>query len=275
MSNSIAEPHAAFAFSLFQFLAFSTHGLHGGHQGRDVNADQRAFAGPALDFQVEIGAVQDVQALAHVAQSDAFDVHMRHFLFGDTHAVVFNFDVQPAVMRGGPQLNFSAAELGRKTVLQTILHNWLEEHAGDKGLEGLFAELLDDFEIVSAKAGHLDVQVIVDELQFFAERDEGLMLTEEPPQNIAQFQNHAARRIRINADQRRNGVERIEQKVRIDLAGERVHSGFQQKLLMTLEVHLDARVVPDFQRGSDRHQRRNHYQPQPPVPVGIDRKEPL
>src|SRR6266403_2795487 len=253
MSNSIAEPHAAFAFSLFQFLAFSTHGLHGGHQGRDVNADQRAFAGPALDFQVEIGAVQDVQALAHVAQSDAFDVHMRHFLFGDTHAVVFNFDVQPAVTRGGPQLDVSAAALGRKTVLQTIRHTRLEEHAGDKSFERFFAELLDDFEIVAAEAGHFDVQVIVDELELFAERHKRLMLAKEAPQNIAQLQDHAAGRIRINAEQRRNGVKRIDEKVRIDLAGERVHSGFPQKLLMAFEVHLDARVVPYFQRGSDRH----------------------
>src|SRR5712664_3135165 len=229
----------------------STHRLHGGHKSGYVNADHRAFAGPALDLQIEIGSVEHVQPLAHVAQSDAFDIHVRHLLFGNAHAVVFNFNMQPAVTRCRSQLNFSAAELGRKTVFQTILHNRLEEHAGDKGLEGLFAELLDDFEIVAAEAGHFDVQIIVDELQFFAERHEGLMLAEEPSQNIAEFEHHAARGIRINADKRRNGVERIEQKVRIDLAGERVHSGLQQELLVPLEVHLDARVVPYFQRGSD------------------------
>src|SRR6266404_7483274 len=180
----------------------STHGLHRGHQRGNVNANHRAFAWPALDLQIEIGSVEHVQPLADVAQSDAFDVHVRHLLFGNAHAVVFNFNMQPAVTRCRSQLNFSAAELGRKTVFQTILHNRLEEHAGDKGLEGLFAELLDDFEIVAAEAGHFDVQVIVDELQFFAERHEGLMLAEEPPQNIAEFQDHAARGIRINADQR-------------------------------------------------------------------------
>ena len=64
--------------------------------------------------------------------------------------------------------------------------------------------------------------------------------------------------IGIEANQRRNGIQRVEQEVRIDLAGERVHARLQQQLLVLLEIHLDARVVPDFQRRRDGHHRGEH-----------------
>src|SRR3977135_309831 len=74
----------------------STHRLHGGYQRRNVNPDHRAFSRPALDLQIEIGSIQHMQPLAHVAQPDALHVNVRHLLFGDAHAVVFNFNMQPS-----------------------------------------------------------------------------------------------------------------------------------------------------------------------------------
>ena len=76
-----------------------------------------------------------------------------------------------------------------------------------------------------------------------------------------------ARQVRIVANQRRNGIERIEQEMRIDLAGERVHARLEQQLLVLLEVHLDARVVPNLDgHGHGHHRRQQHQRNRPPVP---------
>src|SRR5580700_11074431 len=81
---------------------------------------------------MKIGAVEDTEAFADVAQADALDIDVRHFFFGDTHAVVFDFDAQAAVAVCSAQLNFSAVELGRQAVFQAIFDDGLEKHAGTK-----------------------------------------------------------------------------------------------------------------------------------------------
>jgi hypothetical protein len=65
--------------SLFQFLFCLPDGLRCGDQRWNIDADHRAFARTALDVQMKIRAIQDVQPLADVAQPDAFDIHMGHF----------------------------------------------------------------------------------------------------------------------------------------------------------------------------------------------------
>ena len=54
------------------------------------------------------------------------------------------------------------------------------------------------------------------------------MLPQQPPEDVTELENNNARHIRIEADERRHGVQRVEQKVRIDLAGERVHARLQE-----------------------------------------------
>src|SRR5580704_6801007 len=146
----------------------SSHGLHSGDQFWNVNFDERALAGAALDLQMKVGAVEDAEAFADVAQADALDIDVRHFFFGDTHAVVFDFYAQAAVAICGAQLDFSAVELGREAVFQAIFDDGLEKHAGNEGFEGFFVNLLDNIEVVAAEAGHFDIEIVVDEFEFFA-----------------------------------------------------------------------------------------------------------
>src|ERR1700730_8336089 len=58
--------------------------------------------------------------------------------------------------------------------------------------------------------------------------------------------------------------------MRIDLAGERVHTGLEEQLLVALEIHFDASVVPDFQRRGDGHERGDDGESEPPVELRVD-----
>src|SRR6267142_7215303 len=160
-------------------------------------------------------------------------------------------------------------------MLQTIFHHRLQQHAWYKGFQRFVVDLLDNFQIVFAEPRHFDVQVVVDKLQFFFERYKRFVLAQQPPQDIAELEHYATGGVGIEADQRRNGIQRVEQKVWIDLTGQRVHARFLQQLLVPLEVHLDASVVPDLQRRGHRHQRGNYRQAQPPIPMLVDGKQPF
>ena len=216
---------------------------------------------------MEIGAVEDAEALADVAEADAFDVDVGHFLFGDADAVVFDFDVQAAVAIGGAKLDFSAVEFGSEAVFEAIFDDGLQKHAGDEGFERFIVDVLDDVEVVAAEAGDLDIEIVVDEFELFAQRHKRFVLAEQTAENVAELEHHAASVIGIEADERGDGVQRIEKKVRIDLAGERVHARFEQELLVALEVHLDARVVPDFQRSGHGHERGDDRQCRATSPI--------
>ncbi len=220
--------------------------MEGGDQFGDIDFDEGALAGAAFDLEMEIGAIEDAEALADVAEADAFDVHVGHFFFGDADAVVFYFDVQAAAAIGGAELNFAAVELGSEAVFETILYDGLEKHAGDEGFEGFVVNLLDDVEVVAAEAGDFDIEIVVDKFDLFAERDESFVLAEEAAEDVTELEDYTASVVGIETNEGGDGVERVEKEMRIDLAGEGVHAGFQEELLVALEVHLNAGVVPNF-----------------------------
>src|SRR6476646_3669548 len=224
---------------------------------------------------MKIRAIEHAQALADVAEADTLDVDVGHFLFRDTHAVVLDFDVQPSVAVCCAKLNFAAVELWSESVFQAILDDGLQKHARNEGFKRFFIDVFDDVQIIAPEPGHLDVEIVVDKLELLAQRNECFVLTQQPPQNIAELEYHAARVVGIEADERGNRVEGVEKEVRVDLPGKRVHARFQEKLLVPLEVHLDARVVPDFKRRGNGHERGNHRQYQPPVPLRMNREKPF
>ena len=153
-------------------------------------------------------------------------------------------------------------------MLDGVLHDRLQQHAGHKGLERALVHVLEDLQIVAAEASHFDVQIIVDKTELFVERHEGLVLAQQAAKDIAQLQDDDARQVGIIANQRRDRIERVEQEMRIDLAGERVHARLQQQLLVLLEIHLDARVVPDLDGNGDGHHRSQQEQRDGPASCG-------
>ena len=78
----------------------------------DVDADDSSLPWFTFNIEVEVGTVEDAEAFADVAEADTFDVDVGHFFFGDADSVVFDLDVQAAIVIGGAQLDFAAVEFG-------------------------------------------------------------------------------------------------------------------------------------------------------------------
>jgi hypothetical protein len=253
----------------------SAYRLHGGDQFWNVDFDEGALAGAAFDLKVKIGAVEDAEAFADVAEADTFDINVGHFFFGDADAVVFDFDVEAAVAVGGAELDFSAVEFGSEAVLEAIFDHGLQEHAGDESFESFFVDVFDDVEVVAAEAGDFDIEIVVDEFELFAQGHKGFVLAQEAAKDVAELEDDFAGVIGVEANERGDGIERVEKEVGIDLAGEGIHAGFEQELLVALKIHLDARVVPDFERCGDGHERGDDGQDEPPVPLGVNGEEPV
>src|SRR6266550_3236709 len=102
-------------------------------------------------------------------------------------------------------------------MFQGVFDDGLQEHAGNECFERVFHDLLMNLKIVSAESRDLDVEVVIDKIKFLLQRHKRFMLAQQAAQNIAQLDDDAASRVWIVSNQRRNGIERIEQKMRIDL----------------------------------------------------------
>src|SRR6516162_6074131 len=162
------------------------------HQFRHVDLDPGSLPLVTVDIQVEVRAIQQAQALANVAQPDSFDIYVRHFFFRDSHAVIFDLDMQPAIAVGSPEINPTAFQFRGQPVLQAVLDNGLKQHAGDKGIERMVIDLFHDLEVVLAEAGDLNVEIIIDKRELLAQGHKSLVLPKKPPQNVAQLQHDAA-----------------------------------------------------------------------------------
>src|ERR1019366_8330518 len=81
------------------------------------------------------------------------------------------------------------------------------------------------------------------------------MFAQQAAEHFGNFHYHDTRLIGIGANERGNRVERVEQEVRIDLAGERREARFHQQARLFFELLFVARVVPDFQRDGDGEER--------------------
>ncbi len=61
-------------------------------------------------------------------------------------------------------------------MLDRVFHDRLEEHGRNDHLQAGGIKLLDDAQLVAAKADDLDVEIIVDELELLAQLDEAVGL---------------------------------------------------------------------------------------------------
>src|ERR1700680_3182169 len=137
----------------------------------------------------------------HVADADSIAKNLRHTVLRNPHAIVFDFDDQARIARRGTNRNLASANFSGKPVLQGVLDNGLQKHAGNKSVERGLLDLLVNPKIVSTETCDLDIEIIIDEVEFLLQRHKGLMLSQQSPQNIAQFDDHAASGVRIVANQ--------------------------------------------------------------------------
>src|SRR5580698_936413 len=217
-----------------------------GSEFGNLDPDLRALAFLAANIHFELVAVEKPQTLVDVADPDTAAVYLEKPIRCHAHAVVVNLDRQPPVAATRADVNLTSRQPRSQPMLNCVLDDRLQQHAGHERVERLLIDFLENLELVAPKADDLDVQIIVDEIKLFPQRNEGLMLPQQPPQNIGKLQHHAASHVRIEADQGGDSVQRVEKEMGIDLAGQGVHARLEQVLLVLLEVHLDARVVPDL-----------------------------
>ena len=76
---------------------------------------------------------------------------------------------------------------------------------------------------------------------------------QQAAKNGSELQDHLPRRIGIEAHQRRNGIQSIEQEVRIDLILQCRHPSLQQQPFLLFQFYLDADAVEDFQFRAHHH----------------------
>ncbi len=149
---------------------------------------------------VKSAPYKNFQALVHVANADSLHVNLRHAHFGDSHAIIFNFNLHAAVVQSGANANVSAFEFSGKAVLQRIFHDGLQHHAGNEGVEGALVNFLKYLKIFAAEADDFDVEIVVDEIEFFAQRDEGFVFAQQAAKNVAEFYDNDARHIGIESN---------------------------------------------------------------------------
>src|SRR5678816_1192847 len=95
------------------------------------------------------------------------------------------------------------------------------------------ADLFSDAKL-RPEANDLDVEVLVDRLELFTQRDEVLMAAQQPPQKRRELEDQRARGIRLRANQRRDRRQRVEEEVWVDLALERFDLCGEQQLCLLL-----------------------------------------
>ena len=140
-------------------------------------------------------------------------------------------------------------------MLDRVLDQRLQNHARHDDVGGVGRNFLAHAQL-RAKAHHLDVEVLVDRFKLFPQRDEMLLAAQQATQEAGQLVDQRSRGLWLRANQRRDRGERVEEEMRVDLALERFDLRGEEELLLLLQAVLDARAVPELDRGGDRQHRR-------------------
>src|SRR4029077_1019035 len=134
---------------------------------------------------------EHAQPFVNVADADSVLKHLGHALLGNPDAVIFDRDDQAPVLRFDADGEFAAAEFGGKAVLQGIFDNRLQEHARNERIERVLVNLFVNHKVVAPEPCDLDIQIVVDKIEFLLQGQKRLVLAQKPPQNIAQLDDHA------------------------------------------------------------------------------------
>src|SRR5882762_93007 len=138
-------------------------------------------------------------------------------------------------------------------MLDRVLDQRLEKHRGDHHIQRLRIEFLHNPQLVASKADDLNIEVVVDELYLLAQRNERIRAVQQPPEDGRQLDDEFAGGVGIEPDQRGDRIQRVEEKMRIDLVLEGFHAGLQQEPFLLFQFYLDPHSTENLQLGSDHH----------------------
>ena len=151
-------------------------------------------------------------------------------------------------------------------MLDAVLDQRLQQHSRHHDIQRVLCNLLHDLQLIT-ETHHLDIQVVVGELQLLPQRQERLTVLQQHAQNIRQLHNHLPRQLRLRAHQRSDRVQRVEQKVWIDLSLQRIQPRLQQQPSLLLQLALHANRIPYLQWNPHHNRsRRADQQLHPPLP---------
>ena len=92
----------------------------------------------------------------------------------EPHPVVVDLDDDAAVFAMAADRDRARTDLAREAVLDRVLDQRLQDHAGDDEIERVGVDVLDHFQL-GTEANDLDVQVFVDRFELFTQRHEMLV----------------------------------------------------------------------------------------------------
>src|SRR5437588_10161112 len=98
-------------------------------------------------------------------------------------------------------VNAATLDLGCQAMFDRVLHQRLKQHTGNHRVQRSSVELFHDSQFVPSEANHFNVQIVIDEFQFFAKGNEGVAAAQQSSQNICQLDDEFARGIRIKPHQ--------------------------------------------------------------------------
>src|SRR5215831_4726440 len=159
-----------------------------------------------------------------IANTDSRFVDLSLPALGYSDTIVDDFESKFSSRSPRSQGNGAPSDLGTNAVPYGVLDQRLKNHAGDGHLQGVRVDLLVDPELIGPETQDFDVQIVVDEIDFLLQGHKMNLALQPAAEDVRQLQKHASCRVRIKADQRRHGIQSIEQEVRIDLADERIHT---------------------------------------------------
>src|ERR1035438_226053 len=229
----------------------SRHKFLGIRKNRQTQTDQRSAAFSIFNDHLRGIAVQNFQTLGHIGHANSASAQpiglLQQLSRSHSDTVILHLNHQPRLDHAAAQRDAAAFDLRSKPMLDAILDERLQQHARNHRFKRWRIEVFDDVEFVTAKAHDFNIEVIVDELDLLAKRNKRIGTVQQPPKNGRKLQNHLSRRIGIEAHQRRNGIQRIEEKVRIDLILQSRHARLQEQPFLFLQFELNADAVKNLQ----------------------------
>src|SRR5262245_17337050 len=110
-------------------------------------------------------------------------------------------DHQPAFLQPAANGDAAAIDFWRQAMLQAVFYERLQQHGRDNHVERVRIQVFVNAQLVAAKADYFDVQVVVNELDLFAQLDELVVFAEQAAENLGEFDDQLASAVGIESHQ--------------------------------------------------------------------------
>ncbi len=192
--------------------------------------DDRQPGGLPVELEPVVGAEEVLQPRAGRRHADAL-LQRRQRVLRQPHPVVADFHAQLVALAPGRDVDVPGPALLGHAVLDRVLDERLQDEVGHERVErlGLHVEAHDQ---AIGEARLLDLEVLRQEVELRLERDFLLAdVLERQPQQVAQPHERAIGGLDVAVHQRRDGVQRVEEEVRVELLLERLELGLDEPRL--------------------------------------------